>query len=596
VTRVEWVAESQPFIALALLGGILVAFIAEKFPPEITAIGSASLFLALGLTPAEEALAVLSNSAIVTIAAMFVLSGALVRTGVLNLASRIVLGWAERRPSLALTAVLGSTLVASSVMNNTPIVIVLIPVVVKLAQAIGEAPSRLLIPLSYAAILGGTCTLIGTSTNLVVDGIARGVGLAPFGILEITPLGVALAAVGGAFLAFASRFLPARMTMAAALSRREAPHFVTEITIPRGSPLRGKTPSQITSLATPDVILISVRRRGQVIRNRLESLELRIYDRLRIAAPADELLTLHEQAGLNVGHSQGDGPKGAKKVIEALVAPGRTLAGHQLGALRLPQRFAVYPLAIRRHGKLTHRDLNKIKLQVGDAILVEGEPEGIAEMAETFDFLNLSHPSARALRRHKAPIALVTPIAVIALAAAEVLPIAALALIGASIVLITRCVSAEEAIESVDGRILVLIIAMLIVGAGIESSGALELIAGVAGPLMSESSPLVALAVVYVLTSILTEIVSNTAVAVIVTPLAAGIAAQLGLDPRPFVVAVMFAASASFATPIGYQTNTLVYSAGGYRFTDFLLIGLPMNIIAGVVCITLIPWIWPLRP
>jgi di/tricarboxylate transporter len=281
-------------------------------------------------------------------------------------------------------------------------------------------------------------------------------------------------------------------------------------------------------------------------------------------------------------------------VVEALVGPGRGLLGRSLRQLDLPTRFAVFPLAVHRRGRNIGVLFEDEKLQIGDTVLLEGSPEAVARLGTQFDLLSLTASAERPFRRRRAPIALVVVIAIVALGAFGVLPVPALALIGAAVVMLTRCIDLDEAMASVEGRLLLLIFAMLVIGAGLEQAGSVQFVVDGLTPLLRDAPPWVVLMCIYGLTSLLTEAVTNNAVAVIITPVAATLAAELGLDPRPFVVAVMFGASASFATPIGYQTNTIVYTAGGYRFSDFLRIGVPMNIVVGATAVVLIPLFWPL--
>jgi di/tricarboxylate transporter len=283
-------------------------------------------------------------------------------------------------------------------------------------------------------------------------------------------------------------------------------------------------------------------------------------------------------------------------VIEALVGPNAKVVGRTLRALRWRRRFGVYALALHREGEAVAERPEDTRLAVGDTLLLDGAPEDITRLARELRLILLSPSRARAFRRRKAPVAVGALAAVVVLAALDVAPILPLALIAAAVVLVAGAVDAEEGFGAMDGRLLLLIISMLVLGAAMDRSGALALVIDALTPLFAAASPLVALALLYAVTSILTELVTNNAVAVLMTPIAAGIATSLGLDPRPFVVAVMFAASASFATPIGYQTNTLVYNAGGYRFRDFLRLGVPMNLVVGATTILLIPRLWPLIP
>ncbi|MFT5949490.1 MAG: di/tricarboxylate transporter, partial [Paracoccaceae bacterium] len=335
----------------------------------------------------------------------------------------------------------------------------------------------------------------------------------------------------------------------------------------------------------------------QSLRETLAGSTIKAGDTVVIKAVDTEILGFRE--GRAAGHAvMGTEPSTARRtaLVEILVGPNSKPLHRMIGRLHWRRRFGVYPIALHRKGAVMDMRLSTAKLAVGDTLLLEGAPDDIERLVQEEQLIVLSSFKSRAFRRTKAPIAVGTMVGVVVLAAFNVAPILTLALIGVVVVLLTNCIDADEGVGSIDGRLLLLIVSMLTLGSALDKSGALSLIVTTASPLLAGVHPITALALVYILTSVLTELVTNNAVAVLLAPIAAGVAVQLGLDPRPFVVVVMFGASASFATPIGYQTNTLVYSAGGYRFTDFLRIGIPMNILVGVVTVALVPLIWPLSP
>ncbi|MFN2260071.1 MAG: SLC13 family permease [Parasphingopyxis sp.] len=584
-----FIDEYQAIIGLVILGVMLVAFIVERFPAAVIALFGACTFLFLGILDSDSLLRVFSNPAPITIGAMFVLSGALLRTGTIDaIASRIV-ARAAKHPKLATFELFLGAFIASAFMNNTPVVLVLIPIMARLAEATGVSVRRLLIPLSYICIMGGMMTLIGTSTNLIVDAVAREEGLEAFGIFEITPYGLIAALAGAITLAVFGPMLLPEGDPESLYRSTDGTDFLTELIVFDDSDVIGRPYGSLAALRPSRLKVLAIRRDGNLIRHDLREEIAQAGDHLIISTDMTELLTLRRTRQFEMGLAGRNGPPAnSESLVEATIAPTHPSLGRRLVDIPFLSRLRVRILGITRHRTLPGPDLPSARMRAADRLLVTGSADAIRRMYENPNLLGVGQTRTREFRRDRAPIAIAALAGVVILAALNIVSIAVAAILAMGAILAARCIDAEEAWGSIDGNVLILIFAMLAVGLGLQRAGSVDLIVQTMVPLLFAAPEWSLIFVVYFLSVLLTEVVTNNAVAVIVTPIVIGLAAQLGVDPRPLVIAVMFAASASFATPIGYQTNTLVYAAGNYRFVHFLKAGLPLTFVVGLTtCCTI---------
>ena len=594
----------------ALLIFAIISFVWERISADLTAMTVFGILLFVSmltgsehLPSLERTLGVFGNSAPLTIAGMFIVSAALERTGAIELITGVLRKLVRLRYRGFLFVMVIGVGAVSAFVNNTPVVIVLMPVILSLSRELGVASSKLLIPLSYASIFGGTCTLLGTSTNLLASGILRDAGHAPIGMYELASVGLPILIVGTLYLVlFGNKLLPHRETLTSILSDEERKEFITEAFIRPGSDWHGHTVKERNLLKGRGIRLLEIVRHGIAVPGDPKEQKLQYGDRLVLACRPAGVAEAHSMKGITMQSELAEGietiatNEGA--LVEGVVAPHASVAGLTLGEINFRQRFRMVVVAVHRKGTNQRERLASLRLQAGDTLLMMGSTEAIDSLANSDDIIILDRPRvpARSLRV-KMPIAIGVSAAIVTMATLNIVPIVAAVIMGVTAILLTGCVNAKDAYASVEWSILVIIFGMLALGQAMDSTGASLLIAENMTGLVGYFAPahlqnIVMLVLIYLITSTFTEFLSNNAAVALMVPIALGIAAHLGIDPRPFVVACCIAASASFATPIGYQTNTYVYGVGGYRFFDFTKIGLPLNLICFAVTVTIVPQVW----
>ncbi|MCP5365523.1 MAG: SLC13 family permease [Hyphomicrobiales bacterium] len=593
------VAAVQMAIVIVLVFIVFFGLARRYIAQDVAGMVAVGTLLVTGILDIDDVLGVFSNPAPVTVGCILVLSTALVRTGVIDAFGQALVHIHWRRPPLAMIMMAIVVSVISAFVSNTPLVVILTPLIIALAHRMEAAPSRFLIPLSYAAIFGGTCTLVGTSSTIIVDGIAQAHAMEPFQIFELTAVGIVMAAVGILYLALVGSWaLPSRQTLADALINLPQRQYLAEVLVPANSPLVGRTLTDAGLTRTKGVHVIDVIREEMSFDPEHGQPTLRPGDRLVIRTKAKDMKGLRDEGGLVISSPDEHvlEPITSRSVVmmEGIVGPNSRFVGQRVGDLNLRRLYGTYILAIHRQNEALHGNFDRVRLAFGDTLLLEGPAEGLKRLFETQEMVNLSEVDERPFRRAKAPIAVIAMTLVLSLAALNALPLAGLALAGATAVIAFGCVDVDEAYQAIDWRMIILILGMLALSLAMEQTGAMALIIEHLASVLTAFGPVVVLSLLYAVTSILTETTTNNAVAILMAPFAIGLANEMGVDPRPFLIAVIFAAAASFATPLGYKTNAFVYTAGGYRYSDFLKIGIPLSILNWAAATVLIPLFWPL--
>lgn len=587
----------QGWLSLALTFGALIVLTATRIGPHLVMMCVLTLLVVTGILTAPEALAGFSNSGLITVAAMFVVAAGVHNSGGVDLLVTRLLGNPKDVRS-ALPRIFGPVVALSAFMNNTPVVATMIPAIHTWARKINIPPSKLMIPLSYSAILGGTLTLIGTSTNLVVNGQFQALtGESGFTLFSITPIAVPVVIVGLLFIwLFFPKWLPDRNDKEAFGNLRE---FTLEVSVSENGPLVGKSIEDAGLRNLKRVYLVEVERAGTIITAVSSEEQLMGGDRLVFAGDTEAISDLLRIHGIEPSPENGDAKtlstdRAERRLVEAVVSPHCSAVGRAIRDARFRDRYGAVVLAVARNGERIKGNLGTIKLEAGDTLLLEARPAFVSRQRYNKDFLLINDLDTEPPRHDRAYLAWGILVAFVAAAGFGVISMLEASLIGAGLMIVTGCCSIHQAERSLDLTVIITIAASFALGAALYKTGTASFLAENI-ILLSNGAPWLMLILAYLTVSVLTECITNNAAAVLTLPVILEMTEKTGLNNEPFVFAIMIAASASFATPLGYQTNLMVYGPGSYRFTDFIKVGLPMNVVIGVVTIAILLIGWPLQ-
>ena len=593
---------AEMLMVFGLMAVVFMTMIVERLRSDVIA-GCAMVFLMLGgiLSP-QELFQVFGNEAVVTVACMFVLSSALERTGVIARMGALIDPYVGRNDLSVSLFLLPLVAVLSAFINNTPVVLVFMPMVMAIAARQNIRPSKLLLPLSFASIFGGCCTLIGTSTNILVSSTAERMGERPFEMFDLTLVGSILAVVGMVYLwTFGRKILPERETLTTILQTTQNRQFFTEAIVVPGSSLIGQRLSDSPIASLPKARIIEVIRGDELIGVALNEIVFEAGDRVRMSTVLSSVMELKDLSGLEIQQQDGlDGLEwvGTQKaaLVECVVSPRSSMMGKTIARVDLRRAFGVLVLAVHRHGVNLREKLQSTVLQYGDTLLLEGTETAIKRLRESRDLIVLGEQPHLLPLKHKQWLAGLSIVFMVVASVFTSMPIGALALSAAIFVILSGCLDMDEAYKAIDWRVIFLICGMLGIGLALEKTSGVGWLAENMIALFGyyQCPGFVIISGIILLTSVLTTFLSNNAVAVIMTPIAIEVAQFFEMNPAPFMVAVAMGASACFASPVGYQTNALVYGAGGYVFRDFIRVGLPLNLLIWLTASIAIPSIWGL--